>query len=87
MKNQTIESVECHKHLGVYYDRKMTFNRHSSEIIQNSYKKYNFLKNICKTINGKVFLKLYKTYVLPKIEYSNKCWVPTKSQAISIEKV
>ena len=87
LKNKSIENTSIHKHLGVTYDMKMTFNDHCSDIITKSMRKYNILKNICKSVNGITFLNLYKTYVLPIIEYSNNCWVPNKSQSERIEKI
>ena len=45
------------------------------------------MKHICKGINAETFLRVYKTYILPIIEYSNMCWTPTVTQANDIEKI
>ena len=87
LKGKSIEIVSSHKHLGLTYESKMSFNIHCSEIISKSLSKFNLLKNICKSVDGKTFLKLYKTYILPIIEYSNSCWTPNQSQSIKIEKI
>ena len=87
MNNCYISNVEYHKHLGVSYDKRMIFNIHCSDIITKSYSKFNLLKHICPKVNGHVFLKLYKSYILPIIEYSNLCFTPTQTQLYKIEKI
>ena len=87
LKNKSIEKTDSHKHLGVTYDSKMSFNGHTSDIIKKSFSKFNFLKQVCKRVNGLTFLQLYKTYILCIIEYSNSCWVPNKSQSDQIERI
>ena len=87
LNNCYISSVEYHKHLGVSYDKRMIFNIHCSDIITKSYSKFNLLKHICPKVNGHVFLKLYKSYILPIIEYSNLCFTPTQTQLYKIEKI
>ncbi len=34
-----------------------------------------------------MFLRLYKSYLLPLLEYANLCWVPNNSQCYQIESV
>ena len=87
LKNKIIETIASHKHLGVFYDSKMQFNYHCSEIIRKSFSKFNFLKFVCRKSDGKTFLSLYKAYILPIIEYSNACWVPNNSQMNNLEKI
>ena len=83
--HKNIESVECHKHLGVIYDSKMSFNKHY--IVINCLKKFAFLKKFCNKANGQTFVKLYKTYIQPLIETFNLCWTPTETQSLRLEKV
>ena len=87
LKNKVIETIDSHKHLGVIYDSKMKFNLHCNEIYQKCFSKFNFLKFVAKKVDGKTFLKLYKTYILPLIEYSNACWVPNSTQLKTVEKI
>ena len=87
LQNEIIETVNSHKHLGVTYDNKMSFNFHCNDIINKAYSKYNVMKHICNQVDGQTFLRIYKTYILPIIEYSNLCWTPTQTQSDNIEKI
>ena len=80
IKQKTIERVKTHKHLGITYDQKMSFNTHCEEVVSKALHKFNYLKIICKRLNGLTFLRLYRTYVLPMIEFSNNCFVPNITQ-------
>ena len=57
-----IETKDHHKHLGVIIDNKMTFNLNTESIVNKALKKWSMVKRICKSVNGALFLKLYKTY-------------------------
>jgi hypothetical protein len=82
-----INSVESHKHLGITYDEKMCFNNHCNDFASKAFSKFNLLKHICHNVNGNIFLKLYKSYILPIVEYSNLCYTPTITQSTKLEKV
>ena len=80
VKQKMIERVETHKHLGIIYDQKMSFNFHCEDVVSKAPHKFNYLKIICKIVSGLTFLRLYKTYVLPIVEFSNNCFVPNITQ-------
>ena len=87
IKQKLMERVETHKHLGITYDQKMSFNSHCEEVVSKALHKFNYLKIICKRVSGLTFLRLYKTYVLPIIEFSNNCFVPNITQLKTFEKI
>jgi len=87
INNVIIKGVNVHKHLGLIYDIKMSFNDHTELICKKSLSKFAMLKVVCEHADGHTFLKLYYTYILPIIEYSNFCFVPNKTQFIRIEKI
>ena len=67
LKGFNIEQVDCHKHLGVYYDRKMSFNTHTSEIIKSSFKTFNFFEFYAKKLVEKFFSNYTKLLFCPKL--------------------
>lgn len=69
LNNTVLKCVESHKHLGITYDKKMTFYCHTNDMVMKAFSKFNLLKNICHNVNASTFLKLYKTYIMPIIEY------------------
>ena len=83
----SIETVDSHKHLGLTYDTKLIFDIHCNEIVSKCLHKFDYLKTICKRVNGMTFLRLYKTFILPLIEFSNNCWIPAKTQINKLEKI
>lgn len=87
INNKIVKQVLTHKHIGIIYDSKLTFNSHIDYVIKKSLKKYNTLRIICKRVNGFVFLRLYMNYILPIIEYSNLSLVLIDTQSDKIEKI
>jgi hypothetical protein len=49
--------------------------------------RFGFMKNICSKMNGQTFLTFYKSYILSLLEYSNQCFIPTKTQILKLERV
>ncbi len=45
------------------------------------------MKNICSKITVQTFLTLNKSYILSILEYSNLCFIPTKTQILELERV
>lgn len=87
LNNITIETKLNHKHLGLIIDNKLFFNDHTESIVNKSLQKWAILKRICSNADSNVLLRLYKTYIMPIIEYSNFCWVPNGGQIDKIESV
>ena len=50
-------------------------------------RKWTTIKRLCPFANQKIFLNLYKTYILPLIEYSYFAWIPNKTQTQKIESI
>jgi len=50
-------------------------------------KKWGYLKKFCIHANWEIFLRLYKTYLLPILEYASLCWIPSNTQLNNIESV
>ena len=48
INNINVNIVENHKHIGIIYDIKMSFNLHIDMIIEKALKKFSILKIICK---------------------------------------
>ncbi len=56
-------------------------------IVKKCNQKWAFLKIICYPVNWKTLLQLYKTYILPLIEYSNISYVLNDTQIDRIESI
>ncbi len=65
----------------------MSFNAHIDMIVEKALKKFSTLKILCKRVNGMTFLRLYITYILPILEFSNLSVVLTQTQSDRIESI
>ena len=87
INNERIPTKSSHKHLGVTIDDKLCFSEQTQNTVNSCLKKWGYLKKLCKYADSFVFLRLYKTYLLPLLEYANLCWVPNNNQCYEIESV
>lgn len=87
INNCNILSVDSHKQIGVIYDNKLCFNSHTDMIIAKALQKFGTLIYICNKVSGYTFLRLYKTYILPILEYCNLSVMYNKTQSDRIESV
>ena len=84
---KSIDHTVIQKHIGIFYDSKMSFNLHVNYIVEKANKRYYTIRFLSKRLNGSTLLKLYKTYILPILEYSNLCLSYNKTQAQQLESV
>ena len=87
INSDLIETVEEHEHLGFILDSKLSFNSICNKLVSKAYKKWFLLRYLCSKVDGNVFLRLYKTYILLILEFCNIVWLPNKSQSNRLEKV
>jgi hypothetical protein len=83
----SISKVDHYRHLGLIIDEKLTFNNHVDKLIIDINRKWSFLKKICPNVDGKVYLTLYRSYILPLIEYCNLAYFTNNTNTIAIEKI
>ncbi len=83
----SIEQVNSHKHLGVFFDENLDFNLQCDKTVSKALQKWGLLKYMCKKASGDIFLRLYKTYILPILEFSCIGWSPNITQIKRIENV
>ncbi len=82
-----IKSVTQHKHLGIILNKKLNFKTNTEEIVSKCLKKWGLLKFIYKGYDSDTFLSLYKTFILPKIEFSNLIYTLSDTNMKKIEKL
>ena len=88
MSGQKLETVESEKDIGVKIHRSLKPKHHCEEIVK---KAKIVLQQISRSFHFRdrhIFLKLYKTYVRPHLEYCVQVWAPwTVAEKESIESV
>ena len=75
------------KHLGFIIDNKLSFNDYVDYIYNKSIQKWNFLLKCCRYASPDLLLTLFKTYLIPIIEYCNTAFIPNITQNKRIESI
>ena len=83
-----ISALTEEKDLGVTFDKNFTFDSHIQRVVNKANQMLGIIKRSFCYLNKDVFLKLYKSFVRPHLEYANIIWCPfLKRQSVQIEKV
>ncbi len=76
------------KDLGVWVSEDLNFSHHIDTICKSANQMVNLLFLSFETRNPKFLLNLFKTYILPKLEYGSEIWSPhMKKDIIKLERV
>ena len=88
IQDHKIEQVELVKDLGIYVDNKLTFKKHINIICRNAFLRVHQLLRTIHTYNPKIWGNIFKTYVLPILEYASPIWNPKQKDLVKkLEKV
>jgi len=69
-----IKQVSYHKHLGVILDEKMNFDKHTACTLSKARQKWAFLQRNIKGAGPDTYTRMYKSYILPVLEFANIIW-------------
>jgi len=78
-----IEVSETIKDLGLLYDSKMSFGNHMARTYAKAMQRINLIFRAFSTKKVSTLLKLYKSFVLPILEYLSPIWNPSDLGSIS----
>ena len=85
---QKIDECKEEKDLGVTFDPMLKFDSHIHKIVAKANRMLGIIKRSFMSLNKDCFMKLYKAFVRPHLEYANVIWAPhLKRQSIYIENV
>nr|CAD2184760.1 unnamed protein product [Meloidogyne enterolobii] len=77
VNGKKIEEVNNIRDLGIYIDNKLKFDHHISKITKSSFIRINnILRILPKTLPIETYVKAFKTYVRPIMEYSTENFSP-----------
>jgi hypothetical protein len=89
--NDVIEKLnECEeeKDLGVTFDAHLSFDPHINRVVNKANQMIGIIRRTFSFLDKNTFLKLYKAFVRPHVEYANVVWSPyLKRQSQTIERV
>ena len=85
---QKISTCETEKDLGVTFDNELSFDPHIKGIVNKGNQMLGIIKRTFQYLDKHTFLKLFKAFVRPHLEYANVIWNPyLKRQSKMIENV
>nr|CAD2170510.1 unnamed protein product [Meloidogyne enterolobii] len=77
INGEKIEEVNNIRDLGIYIDNKLKFDQHVAKITKSSFIRLNnILRILPKTLPIETYVKAFKTYVRPIMEYSTESFSP-----------
>lgn len=69
-----LNPVQSHRHLGVSLSSDAKWATHVNELFQSCMKKVNVLRKFKYILNRKTILRIYKSFILPILEYACEVW-------------
>ena len=83
-----LQAVDEEKDIGVYIDRKLSFDHHISEKVKKANSMFAVLRRSFNHLDENIFAPLYKSLVRTHLEYASSVWAPFKMKHIEmLEKV
>ena len=71
---KVLNFTDYHKHLGVTFNSNAKWGDHVNGIYSSAMKKINVLRKLKHLISRDALLKIYKTFILPILEYACELW-------------
>ena len=65
-----VQQCSSQKHLGLFLDNKLDFNKHLDERINNCNKIIGMMKTLCTSVSRQSLLTIYKSFVRPISDYA-----------------
>ena len=73
-ENEFLNFSNCHRHLGVTFNAKGKWSDHIENTYISVLKKLNALRKLKYMLKRDTLLKIYKTFILPVLEYACELW-------------
>ena len=73
-QNTVLSSSNTHKHLGVTLSSNAKWSDHINNVFDSCSKKINVLRKLKYILSKSNILKLYRTFILPILEYASEVW-------------
>ena len=81
--NESIEKVSTFKYLGLVMDEHLSFEMHIDKLYNKTYSKIGVIKKVRNCLDNKLALTLYKSLVLPHIDYCDVVYVSATKESLS----
>ena len=83
-----IQETTTHKHLGIFFSKRLDWQSHIDYIQQKAWSRMNLLRSLKFVLDRQSLQKIYFTFILPILEYADVVWDNcTEQQSLSLEKI
>ncbi|KAK6764801.1 hypothetical protein RB195_024937 [Necator americanus] len=83
MNGVALKICKSVRDLGIFVDYNLNFTEHIDHIVRKAYSALFRLFRIVHTSNPTILTRLYKSFVLPHLEYGSQIWSPSKKKIYS----
>ena len=83
INNEIVENVNVFKYLGVFLDKNLNFEYHIERVYKKTCSKVGLLKKVWHFIDHSTALTLYKSLVLPHIDYCDVVYMTAKHESLN----
>ena len=80
LEGKNIFQTKLYKYLGVMLDENLNFNCHINLVLKNANHKLYLLRRVRKYLTNETAILLYKSYILPILEYGNTLYMSANSK-------
>ena len=74
MKNESINEVSYHKHLGIFLTSDGTWHEHINNITSKAWLRINVMRKLKFLLDSKSSKIMYFTFIRPLLEYADVVW-------------
>ena len=86
--NTILTSVSLQKDLGIFIDRDLTFKPHREHVQKSCFRMLGVINKNFRYHTKEFLLKMYSTFVLPRLNYCSTIWNPVQiTDILEIERV
>ena len=87
-KGTKLAHTDIIRDLGISYSNKLSFTKHINLLVRNSHYKIIHLFRLLKNKDKNTWLRIYKIYIRPQLEYATQIWNPNdKASILKVEKI
>lgn len=84
INGQLITQTSDHRDLGVIISQDLKFRKHTKVITSEALKTIGMVRRSFGMVTSRQFLKIYKTYIRPKLDYANSITCPFTEQDVQL---
>jgi len=88
MNGQNVNTVDTHKHLGLTFDKRLSWHTHIDLTVEKAWKRINIMRKLKYLLDRNSLQTVYFSFIRPLLEYADVVWDNcTQYEANELEKI